>query len=108
MDDRPSPAGNGERRQNPAYRPTHPPNWLRPAVWLSCAGLGPPGVRKIAEHLVDGLPRLVVGVGPEVAVGVEGLRSAGVAQSGLHGPYGHPVVDQERGIVVAQVVEAQS
>jgi len=26
MDDRPSRAGNGARRQNPAYRPTHPPN----------------------------------------------------------------------------------
>src|SRR6478735_1061123 len=68
--------------------------------------LSPQIVRKISEDSVDGGPRALVVVGPEVAVGVEGLARAGVAQTGLNCLDGLAVADEQRGVVVAQLVEA--
>ena len=47
--------------------------------------ISPQIVRKISEDSVDGGPGALVVVGPEVAVGVESLAGAGVAQAGLDG-----------------------
>ena len=39
----------------------------------------------VAQDVVDRLADLVVGVGPQVALGVEGLGGAGVPEPRLHG-----------------------
>src|SRR5690349_10929032 len=64
----------------------------------SVTPVGPRWVRKISEDSVDGGPRALVVVGPEVAVGVEGLARAGVAQTGLDDLDRLAVTDEERGV----------
>ncbi len=59
-----------------------------------------------AQGGVDGVARAVLGVGPQVGVGVEGFRGCGVTESCLHGLDGLAVADEQRGEVVAQVVES--
>ena len=59
---------------------------------------------KLTEGLVYGFACAVLGVGPEVGVGVEGLCRAGVAEAGLDGLDRFAVADQQAGVVVAEVV----
>jgi hypothetical protein len=58
------------------------------------------------QRSIDGGPGAVLRVGPQVAVGVEGLRGAGMPESSLDGLDRFAVPDQQAGVVVAQVVGA--
>jgi hypothetical protein len=66
------------------------------------AAVGPRDV----EHRVDGFACLVFTVGPEVRVRVEGLGGGGVPESRLHDFDRLAVSDEQRGVVVAERVEA--
>ena len=57
------------------------------------------------EHVVNGGAGLVVAVGPEVAVGVEGLHGRLVPEPSLDGLDRASSTDEERGIEVPEVVE---
>lgn len=61
--------------------------------------------RKISEDTVDGGPGALVVVGPEVAVGV-GLAGAGAPPTGVDGLHRLAVTDEQRGVVLPQLVEA--
>jgi hypothetical protein len=66
------------------------------------------GLRRLGstEHGVDRLARPVVGVGPQVRVGVQGFSGGGVAEPALHGLDRLAVSDEQRGVEVAQFVKA--
>jgi len=57
------------------------------------------------EHVVHGGAGLVITVGPEVAVGVEGLHGRLVAEPSLNGLDRATPTDEERGVEVPEVVE---
>ena len=66
---------------------------------LVCRSLG----GEHARHRVTGA---LIGIRPQVPVGVEGLLCAGVPEALLHGLDALPVADQPRGVVVPQCVQA--
>jgi hypothetical protein len=72
------------------------------------AGVSPHRVRSSAENRVDGDPRPVVGVGPEMAVGVERLGGAGVPEPGLNGLHRLPVPDEQARVDMAQGVHGDA
>jgi hypothetical protein len=76
--------------------------WSFAPGWWLWAAVGP---RDVDKRGVDGLSGGVVGVGPEVRVGVEGLGGAGVSEAGLDDSDGLAVADGGAGGVVPQRVE---
>src|SRR6478752_2647074 len=73
-------------------------------MWF-VTSISPQIVRKISEDSVDGGPRAFVVVGPKVTVGVEGLAGAGMAQTRLDRLDRLAMADEQRGVVVPQLVE---
>ena len=105
MDGRRPGAGDGVREQNPAYRPAHPHILDMPGFTGKSVAESPQRVRATYEGGVHGLPRSLVGVRPEMRVGVERLLGRLVAQPFLHDLHRLPGVDERRGVVMPQRVE---
>ncbi len=74
----------------------------------SVGDVSPHRVRNSAEDGVDGSPRPVVGIGPEMAVGVEGLGGRCVAEPGLDGLHRLPVPDKQARVDVAPGVHGDA
>src|SRR3954453_1508857 len=89
------------QNQPPAYRPTRPS--LAPTCAYAQAGARLSSLSP--QHGVDGGPRSVVRVRPEVAVGVERLCGARVAEPGLDGLHRLAVPDEQARVEVPQRVE---
>lgn len=62
---------------------------------------------RLAEDVVDGGASPFLVVGPEVGVGVERLGRRRVAQASLDDLDRLAVADEERGVEVAEVLEAE-
>jgi hypothetical protein len=92
----------GAERQNPAYRPTHPPRLADLHSQLVASSI----VRSKSEHRINRVSRPVVGIGPQVAVGVQCLDSAGVTETRLNRLHALAMSDEQTCVVVAERVKA--